>query len=103
MAHQVQWQRQWLCFLELFLSPSGDLGIGLVRDNYLAKYAYLGTYLGALNMVKWGVPEKILQNVVQTRWFFVDRIPQSEVMTKSHFCNPKALGLLLADGALTTG
>ena len=67
MAHQVQWQRQWLCFLELFLSPSGDLGIGLVRDNYLAKYAYLGTYLGALNMVKWGVPEKILQNVVQTR------------------------------------
>ena len=34
MAHQVQWQRQWLCLLELFLSPSGDLGIGLVRDNY---------------------------------------------------------------------
>ena len=30
--------------------------------------AYLGTYLGAPNMVKWGVPEKILQNAVQTRW-----------------------------------
>ena len=30
-----------------------------------AKYAYLGAYLGARNMVKWGVPEKILQNVVQ--------------------------------------
>ena len=26
-----------------------------------AKYAYLGVYLGAPNMVKWGVPEKILQ------------------------------------------
>ena len=31
--------------------------------GYLAKYAYLG----ALNMVKWGIPEKILQNAVQTR------------------------------------
>ena len=29
-----------------------------------AKYAYLGAYLGARNMVKWGVPEKILQNAV---------------------------------------
>ena len=25
-----------------------------------AKYSYLGAYLGARNMVKWGVPEKIL-------------------------------------------
>ena len=33
-----------------------------------AKYAYLGAYLGARSMVKWGVPEKILQNAVQTRW-----------------------------------
>ena len=31
-----------------------------------AKYAYLGAYLCAPNMVKWGVPEKILQNTVQT-------------------------------------
>ena len=30
---------------------------------YLAKYAYLDTP----NMVKWGVPKKILQNVVQAR------------------------------------
>ena len=30
--------------------------------------AYLGAYLGARNMVKWGVPEKILQNAVQTHW-----------------------------------
>ena len=33
-----------------------------------AKYAYLGAHLGAQNMVKWGIPEKILQNAVQTRW-----------------------------------
>ena len=33
-----------------------------------AKYAYLGAYLGARNMVKWGVPENILQNAVQTHW-----------------------------------
>ena len=29
-----------------------------------AKYAYLGDP----DMVKWGIPEKILQNAVQTRW-----------------------------------
>ena len=33
-----------------------------------AKYAYLSAYLGARDMVKWGVPEKILQNAVETRW-----------------------------------
>ena len=32
------------------------------------KYAYQGAYLGAPNMVKWGVPEKILQKAVQTCW-----------------------------------
>ena len=32
-----------------------------------AKYAYLGTYLGAQNMVKWGIPEKILQNAVKLK------------------------------------
>ena len=36
----------------------------LCDKKYVAKYAYLG----ALNMVKWGVPEKILQNAVQTHW-----------------------------------
>ena len=35
------------------------------KNAYLA---YLGAYLSAPNMVNWGVPEKILQNVVQTRW-----------------------------------
>ena len=37
-----------------------------------AKYAYLGAYLAAPNMVKWGVPVKILQNAVQMRWFLVN-------------------------------
>ena len=31
-----------------------------------AKYAYLGAYFAAPNMVKWGVPDKILQKEVQT-------------------------------------
>ena len=41
--------------------------------KYVPKYAkygkicIFGAYLGAPNMVKWGVPEKILQNAVQTR------------------------------------
>ena len=51
----------------------------------LAKYACLGLYLGAPNMVKWGVPEKILQNAVQTRWSQVNRTLQSKVMAKSNF------------------
>ena len=46
-----------------------------------AKHAYLGTP----NMVKSGVPEKILQNAVLTRWSQVNRTLQSKVMTKSHF------------------
>ena len=33
----------------------------------MAKYEFLCAYMGALNMVKWGVPEKILQNIVPTR------------------------------------
>ena len=47
---------------------------GQISSNFLtnmakyAKYAYLGTYMGAQNMVKWGIPEKILQNAVQTLW-----------------------------------
>ena len=41
-----------------------DFDPNLQHARSLAKYAYLG----APNMVKWGVPEKILQNVVQTRW-----------------------------------
>ena len=44
--------------------------IGLMLSGTVAKYAkyaYLGAYLGAPNKVKWGVPEKILQNAVQTR------------------------------------
>ena len=47
--------------------------------------AYLGTYLSVPDMVKWGVPEKILQNAVQTRWPFVNRTPQSKVMTNLIF------------------
>ena len=31
-------------------------------------FAYSGAYLSAPNMVEWGVPEKILQNAVETRW-----------------------------------
>ena len=42
-------------------------------------------YLGAPNMVKWGVPEKILQNAVQTCWSQVNRTLQSKIMTKSIF------------------
>ena len=33
----------------------------------MAKYTFLA-HICAPNMVKWGFPEKILQNAVQTRW-----------------------------------
>ena len=44
-------------------------------------------YFGAQNMVKWGVPEKILQTAVHMRWPCVKGTPQStqQVRTKSHF------------------
>ena len=51
----------------------------------MAKYGIWRAYLGEPNMVKWGIPEKILQNAVQTRWPCVNRTPQSKVMTKSNF------------------
>ena len=35
--------------------------------NY-TKNSIRGAYLGTPNMVNWGVPEKILQNAVQTHW-----------------------------------
>ena len=49
----------------------------------MAKYAKYAC-LGAPNMVKWGVLEKILQNAVQMRWSLVNRTLQSKVMTKTH-------------------
>ena len=45
-----------------------DCNDEVVEPKY-ANYGIWGAYLGAPNMVKWGVPEKILQNAVQTRWF----------------------------------
>ena len=50
-----------------------------------AKYGIWGAYLGTTNLVKLGIPEKILQNVSQTRWPCVNRTPQSKVMTKFIF------------------
>ena len=41
-----------------------DFDPNLQHERSLAKYAYLG----APNMVKWGLPEKILQNAVQAHW-----------------------------------
>ena len=34
----------------------------------ICQICIFGAYFGAPSMVKWGVPEKILQNAVQTRW-----------------------------------
>ena len=48
-----------------------------------AKYAYLGAYLGARNMVKWGVPEKSFQNAVQKCVFQVASALQSKVMAQT--------------------
>ena len=33
----------------------------------MAKYGIWDAFLSALDMVKWGIPEKILQNIVQMR------------------------------------
>ena len=46
-------------------------------------WLYLGMYFSVPNVVKWGIPEKILQNAVQMCWPCVNRTPQSKLMTKS--------------------
>ena len=33
-----------------------------------AKYAVWGAYLSTLHIIEWGIPEKILQNAVQTHF-----------------------------------
>ena len=38
------------------------------RQIQMYQICIFGAYFGAPNMVKWGVPEKILQNAIQTRW-----------------------------------
>ena len=59
----------------------------LVLKFRIVLYINMAKYvcLGAPNMVKWGVLEKILQNADQMRWSLVNRTLQSKVMTKSHF------------------
>ena len=61
-------------FAQIYISPS-------LRSIWL----YFRAYLSAPNMVKRGIPEKILQNAVQTHWPCVNRTPQSKVTIKSHF------------------
>ena len=41
-------------------------------------------YLG-IRLIVWGIPEKIVQNVVRTHWPLVIRTPKSKVRTKSNF------------------
>ena len=45
-----------------------------------AKYSQICQlpHLGAPNMAKWGIPEKILHNAVHTCWPYVSRTPQSQ-------------------------
>ena len=47
-------------FLEIHIAQVDSWSWGLT-------WPYLGMHLGTPNMVKWGIPEKILQNAVQSR------------------------------------
>ena len=50
-------------------------------------------------MVKWGIPEKILQNAVQMRWCLVNMTLLSKVMTKSHFWPDRPIVIKVVAGA----
>ena len=41
---------------------------GSIECPNTAEYGIWGAYWSALNMVKWGIPEDILHNAVQTCW-----------------------------------
>ena len=59
---------------------------GIQKAVYFFLFGFqIYAYLGAPNMVKWGAPEKILQNAVQTCCIQVKRTVQSKVMPKSNF------------------
>ena len=64
-----------LSYLALYSNKGETLVlVSAMPSNTAPKYAKYGqicifsAYLGAPNMVKFGVPEKILQNAVKTRW-----------------------------------
>ena len=68
-------------FLEIHVAQSWFLVLGPietdVRKRISPKYVPFPLNWTPLpNMVKWGIPEKILQNAVQTRWSLVKRAPQ---------------------------
>ena len=50
-----------------------------------AKYCIWHAYLGKPNIVKWGIPEKIVQNAAQKHWPYVNTTLQTKGMTKSNF------------------
>ena len=55
------------CILQdLFRDTPLDQIWGAQIRTQIPYFAYLGTYLSVPNMVKWIVPEKILQNALKT-------------------------------------
>ena len=92
----TQGQRVWTAFCKIF---SGIPHLTIFGSpKYARQMPYLAiigciwhiwriwlAYLGAPDIGEWGIPEKILQNAVQTHWPCVDTTPQSKVMTKSNF------------------
>ena len=53
------------------------------RPYFAYSGAYLCSYLSAPNMVEWGVPEKILQNAVQTQCLGLKMICAGEILDES--------------------
>ena len=58
-----------LCLLPFQLSPPHHSHLTIKRAPKNPKHSIWGAYLSALNMVKFVIPEKILQNAVQMHWF----------------------------------
>ena len=65
-AFEVNKKANFVDLLILFLVPMVITKI--YKITYLAHLADWGAYLSASNVVKWGIPEKILQNAVQARF-----------------------------------
>ena len=61
----LRWTKK-LILLSFFLVPMVINKI--YKITYLAYMAHWGAYLSAWNIVKWGIPETILQNAVQARF-----------------------------------
>ena len=79
----TDWQSLKDSATQLFIKYKSGAFDLIINFDWGAKYAkcvLLDAFLGEPNMVKWGIPEMILQNAVQTHWACVNKTPSQIIV-----------------------